>query len=126
MEAQDFRDQVKKIAGYQKIGSSLESIRTDEYLPSQGLSLMSTNFSEDNGSPFGLMTQMASADKDVDPSPSLRDFFKEPLGSKIPTLACPVVAVKRKRDNKKKRDPTSSSAPRQPMPFTKRLKAKKT
>jgi hypothetical protein len=42
-----------------------------------------------------------------------------------PTLAVPLVAVKRKRDNKMKRDPLSSSAPRQVMPYTKRMKAKK-
>ena len=54
---------------------------------------------------------MANGDKDMDPS--LRDFFKEPLGPMKPTLAVPLVAVKRKRDNKRKRDPLSSSAPRQ-------------
>ena len=90
--------------------SSSESIRTNENL---GLSLSSTNFSEDNGSPGSLMTQMAGADKDVDPRPSHRDFFMEPLGPMKPTLAVPLVAVKRKRDKKRKRDPLSSSAPRQ-------------
>ena len=54
---------------------------------------------------------MANGDKVMDPS--LRDFFKEPLGRMKPTLAVPLVAVKRKRDNKRKRDPLSSSAPRQ-------------
>jgi hypothetical protein len=110
VEAQDLRVQNQKLAGYQKIGSSSESIRTDEYLPSQGLSLMSTNVSEDNDSPGSLMTQKASGDKDV--GPSLRDFFNVPLGPMTSTLSGPIVAVKMKRDNKKKRDPVSSSAPR--------------
>jgi len=89
--------------------SSSESIRSNENIASQGLSLLSTNLSEENVSPGSLMTHMASGDTDVDPS--LRDFFMEPLGPMKPTLAVPLVAVKRKRDNKRKRDPLSSSAP---------------
>jgi hypothetical protein len=59
-------------------------------------------------------------------SPSLEDFFKD---SMTLTLAGPAVAVKRKRDKKRKSDPVSSLAPRLPRevkPFTKRLKEKKT
>jgi hypothetical protein len=116
-------EQLKKLAGYQKIGSSSESIRTNEYLASQGLSLMRTNLSEENGSPGSLMTQMAGADKDVDPS--LTDFFNMPLGPMTQTLAGPAVAGKRKRDIKNERDPVSSSAPRKELPYIERQKAKK-
>ena len=83
---------------------------TYEKLDPEGLSL-STNASEVHrpNQNCTLSTQMASGGKVEDPSLSaLRNFFKEPLGPMKPTLACPVVAVKRKRDNKRKRDPVSS------------------
>ena len=85
---------------------------------------MRTNLSEENGSPGSLMTQMAVADKDVDPS--LTDFFDMPLGPMTQTLAGPAVAGKRKREETKNvRDPVSSSAPRKELPFIERQKAKK-
>ena len=73
----------------------------------EGLSL-STNASDVNrpNQSCTLPTQMAGGGKVEDPSLSkLRDFFEDPLGSMKATLAVPAVAVKRKRDNKRNRDP---------------------
>ena len=106
LEANDFRDQIKKVADCMK-NSSPEMDGTYEKLDPEELSL-STNDSEVHrpNQSYSMSTQMASGGKVEDPSLSeLRDFFMDPLGSMKATLAVPAVAVKRKRDNQRKSEP---------------------
>jgi hypothetical protein len=104
LEANDLRDQIKIVAACMK-NSSPEMAY--EKLDPEGLSL-STNASEVHrpNQNCTLPNQMAGGGKVEDPSLSeQRDFFMDPLGSMKATLAVPAVAVKRKRDNKRNRDP---------------------